>query len=217
MDTQHSAMDSAMKALKADIKTLSKKTQDLSNSDESLQRLYLQQQKKLLFNTKAFIISMIPETLRNVSKMNARTIDAFRAMIRASLPPEYSTQQQDYIVNKSFVHFRKSLSSIKLGFNTFCAELSTQSDVSDETIRASAEQFCNKHLFRQKPEAAVITKLSQAMTDQVERLLRAEPEPKRRKMDPAVAADHDNNPSDHDYDRDTDREPDADSELEHEE
>jgi hypothetical protein len=138
------------------------------------------------------------------------------------------------------VHFRKSLSSIKLGFNTFCAELSTQSEyvplcalffmlfcfclvfcpccsVSDETIRASAEQFCNKHLFRQKPEAAVITKLSQAMTDQVERLLRAEPEPKRRKMDPAVAADHDNNPSDHDYDRDTDREPDADSELEHEE
>jgi hypothetical protein len=32
MDTQHSAMDSAMKALKADIKTLSKKTQDLVRS-----------------------------------------------------------------------------------------------------------------------------------------------------------------------------------------
>jgi hypothetical protein len=39
----------------------------------------------IVVDTKAFIISMIPETLRNVSKMNARTIDAFRAMIRASL------------------------------------------------------------------------------------------------------------------------------------
>lgn len=37
--------------------------------------------------TKSFIVTMVPETLQNVTKMRKSTVDAFRSTMRAELVP----------------------------------------------------------------------------------------------------------------------------------